>query len=150
LDRLARAVESPVAGNYLMVIGTHHDEDLAEAVALGLMTRAMAVAAAAPGSVARPYYHAVYGGWKDKLRDDESFRSGIGRIGMLVLVNLADNSTPAKIEAARDLLHMHASTPRIVVVSGADPLAFAVERLRRRPSQVLHLGRSPSRSPKQI
>jgi hypothetical protein len=119
-----------------------HDENVAEAVAIGLMQAAMSKTLLRPSETPRPFLHPVYGGWKDRLRDDDKYREVVGRIGLLVINNLADNSTPAKLEAARDLLHMYSSIPRVLVVSGADPWAFSIDVLRRKPSRVLHVGRS--------
>lgn len=140
MSQLRRSVENPTHGSYLLVIGSLYEEGTAEAVAVGIMQYAMQRAVTSPSESPRPFLHPVYGGWKDRLRDDEAYRSGIGRIGMLVLTNLADNSTPAKLEAARDLLHMYSSIPRVLVVAGTDPWAFSIDVLRRKPSRVLNIG----------
>ena len=143
MGMLARTIANPLYGSYFMVIGTDHDEDLAEMVALAIMQSATNRSIASPETSARPLYSAIYGGNYDRLRQDPGYRSSIGQIGLLILTNMAINSTPPKIEVARDLLHMYASIPRILVVSGADPLAFAIDTLYRKPSRVLRLSRAP-------
>lgn len=48
---------------------------------------------------------------------------------LLVLSGLTPNSTQVKLEKARDLLEKHSNIPRIVVVSGEDPVTFFMTRL---------------------
>lgn len=48
---------------------------------------------------------------------------------LLVLSGLTPNSTPVKLEKARDLLERHNSIPRIVVVAGEDPITYFSTRL---------------------
>ena len=124
-----------------LVIGSAHDEEAAMAVAAGIMLRAAERSLASPEKEMRPLMWPLYGGSRDRLRDDNEFRDGMGGIGMLVLTNLTDNSTLDKMEKARDLLHMFRERPRVLIVSGADPLDFAKTRLHAVPNRVLHLGR---------
>lgn len=48
---------------------------------------------------------------------------------LLVMSGLTPNSTPVKLEKARDLLEKHCSIPRIVVIAGEDPITFFSTRL---------------------
>lgn len=48
---------------------------------------------------------------------------------LLIITGLTPNSTPVKLEKARDLLEKHSGIPRIVVVSGEDPVTFFSTRL---------------------
>lgn len=50
-------------------------------------------------------------------------------IDMLVIYNLAENSSNTKIEKARDLLVMYPNIPRIVVSAGEDPITFFATKL---------------------
>ena len=48
---------------------------------------------------------------------------------MLILSNLAENSTSVKLEKARDLIERFPNIPRIVVCCGEDPISFASTKL---------------------
>ena len=48
---------------------------------------------------------------------------------LLVITGLTPNSTPVKLEKARDLLEKHSNIPRIVVMAGEDPITFFMTRL---------------------
>lgn len=135
-----RSWDSP-SGSWWMAIGSSRGEDLALAAAVGLMWRSAVRYAENPATNHRPLLWPLYGGSHDRLRDRDEFRSGIGDVGMLILTNLADNSSREKIEKCRDLLTMYADVPRVVTVAGCDPLTFAIEQLRMSPTRVLHLGR---------
>ena len=142
MSSLRRSIEAPTSGSWWMVVGTDHDEDLAMSVALGIMLRATIKNAESPSTCQRPLMWPLYGGTYDRLRDREDYRSGVGTVGLLILTNLAENSTREKLEKARDLLSMYASVPRILVVSGSDPLAFALDHLHSTPTRVLNLRRA--------
>jgi len=140
LAHLQSTLDDPHATDGLFVIGSSGDDARARGVALGIMQASM-LGALDSTSHPRPLWWSVYGGRWDRLRDDESWRSSLGRVGMLVVSNVADNSTNEKIEKVVDLLHLYCNVPRVVVVDGADPLEFAATRLRRRPNRVLFLSR---------
>jgi hypothetical protein len=136
---LQRILRSPQDVSWL-VIGTTADETLAYNVALGIMLHCMLQSVQHPERIAQPLMWTLYGGPYDRLRDKEDVRVGIGNVGMLLLTNLAENSTREKLEKARDLLAMFSNIPRVLLVAGADPLTFALDQLHATPSQVLHLG----------
>ena len=48
---------------------------------------------------------------------------------MLILSNLAENSTNVKLEKAKDLIEKYPNIPRVVVCSGEDPISFAATKL---------------------
>lgn len=48
---------------------------------------------------------------------------------LLVITGLTPNSTPVKLEKARDLLEKHSGIPRIVVIAGEDPITFFMTKL---------------------
>lgn len=141
--------EAPTSGARWMVIGSQFDEDMAMSAALDVMLRATILHAENSLSQ-RPFLWPLYGGY-NKLRNRDEFREGIGGIGLLILTNIAVNSTREKIESCRDLLHMFSKVPRIVVLAGGDPLQFALDELHARPNRVLHIGRGTQKaSEKQI
>ena len=65
----------------------------------------------------------LYGGFKN-----DPLESG-SQYSLLVITNLAVNSTNSKFEKARDLLIHYSSIPRIVVAAGEDPLSFMSTKL---------------------
>ncbi len=140
------------SGNFIHVIGTRDDENTAIKCALGLMLGAFIRYSTNPESWPQPFYHSVYGGVNmrggsfDQLRDNENYQSNIGSIGLLVLGNLASDSTREKTEKARDLITLYAKVPRVIVVSGEDPLHFAVDALNIRPTRVLFIGHPSKKS----
>jgi hypothetical protein len=42
----------------------------------------------------------------------------------LIISNINETSTPHKLEKVRDILEKYSECPRIVVMSGSDPLTF--------------------------
>lgn len=141
LSFLRRSIKNPTHGSWWMVIGSDVEDKTAASCALAVMQSATIKSLREPHLCAKPLFWNLYGGRWDKLRDDENYRSNHGRIGMLILSNLTANATPEKIEKAVDLLHMFSSVPRVLIVSGADPLDFAVTRLYKKPSRVLYIRR---------
>lgn len=136
---LHKSLTKPITGSWWMVIGSELEDKMATACALSIMQSATIKSVRHPHITARPLFHNIYGGRWDKLRDDESYRSNIGRVGLLVIANLPANATPEKIEKATDLLQMYSAVPRVLVVNGIDPLEFAVTRLYKKPSRVLYI-----------
>ena len=141
ITQYTKSWEKPY-GAWLMVIGSDFDEDLAVVSALGLMYQSMSRHAKRPNECKQPYLWRLFGGSYDRLRQNDDFRNGVGGIGMLILTNLAENSTPDKIEKARDLIAMYPDIPKVVTVAGSDPLVFSLEKLHINPTRVLHLGRN--------
>lgn len=81
------------------------------------------------GSRANPIWHALYGGYDNKLLKDYSMVDPITEPSILVLCNLAPNSTNTKFEKAKDLIERFPTIPRIIVASGEDPISFLSTRL---------------------
>lgn len=81
---------------------------------------------APPGATVE--WRSVYGSWASFNRlGNEAV--GENAPDLLVLTNLTPQSTPYKLEQARDLLVAHPDIPRIVVVAGEDPVTFFSTRL---------------------
>ncbi len=76
------------------------------------------------GADANVIWAPQYGGFDNPhMSDDRAAPT------MLVLTNLTPNSTPFKLEKARDLLEKFSDIPRVVVIAGMDPLSFLTTRL---------------------
>jgi hypothetical protein len=76
----------------------------------------------------------INGSWHDRLRDGADDQPS-----MLIVSNITVNSTNVKLEKLRDLLEMYSHIPRIVVVTGIDPVTFANTKLMMPVSNVLQL-----------
>jgi hypothetical protein len=87
------------------------------------------------------FWHTLTGAFKDKIRDDDVVGADAMSSSLLVISNIAQNSTNIKIEKLRDLLEIYSSKPRIVVLGGMNPMDFAQKILYTKPSCVLYSGR---------
>lgn len=81
------------------------------------------------GAKANPIWHVLYGGYDNKLLKDYAMADPTYEPSILVLCNLAPNSTGTKFEKAKDLVERFPSIPRIVVSAGEDPISFLSTRL---------------------
>lgn len=140
LSKYEKSWATPL-GSWLLVIGSDIDEDYSLTAAMGLMWQATIKHAQNPQSYARPYLWRLFGGSYDRLRQNDEFRSVIGNIGLLIMTNMAENATLDKIEKCRDLISIYDNIPKVVIVSGCDPLKFSTEKLYINPTRVLYLGR---------
>lgn len=67
----------------------------------------------------------VYGSW-----DNPGLKySGITEPSLIVLTNLAENSTAWKIERAKDMAARFPQVPKIFVAAGEDPISFGATKL---------------------
>lgn len=73
---------------------------------------------------ANPWWVTLTGGFDNQWIDGSRSRPS-----MIVLTNLTPQSTNQKLEKARDIIETFPDVPRIIVVAGADPLAFLAGRL---------------------
>lgn len=81
------------------------------------------------GSKANVLWSTLYYGANEALRD--SFNEVKSTPTMLVISNLTCDSTPRRIEDARDLLERYIDRiPIVVVAAGEDPISFMTFRLR--------------------
>jgi hypothetical protein len=89
-----------------------------------------------------PKWHKVYGGYKDPLRDRdiEKEKDGNEYPCLLILTNVLPDSTPYKLEKLRDLLEKYDDIPRIVVMSGTDPITFFATKLQYPLNHGIYLG----------
>lgn len=74
----------------------------------------------------------VFADFKNELLYSEA------SLSMLILSNLTPNSTATKLEKTRDLLEMYAGIPRIVVISGEDPITFFSRKLYYKVNSIFH------------
>lgn len=143
LKHLEALLANPFGGNnYLYVIASNPSDAKAKLTAAAILERALVLhdKKEAPRGRSYPKWHRVYGNYTDDLRDQK--KHGADHLvapSLLVLSNVMIDSTPAKLELVRDLLDMYDDTPRILVVTGSDPLTFVDRRLRMRISYCLNL-----------
>jgi hypothetical protein len=69
---------------------------------------------------------------------------------MLIISNLAENSTAAKIEKAKDMIEKFPNIPRIVVVAGTDPVSFAATQLHVPAHGLAYFSSALSKSVQQV
>ena len=139
LDHFAAIYDKPFGTPFLYIIGSQPNDGKAKQVAAALMEHA--TSGQLQGKFTRstrgrqtPLWHMLTGGWHDRLRDGADDQPS-----MLILSNVTVTSTNAKLEKLRDLLEMYAHIPRVVVVTGEDPLSFANTKLFLPVNHVLHL-----------
>ena len=114
LDMFTADVNKPM----IYGVGSSPDDTIARTFAAYLVMLHLQTTA-----YANVVWESLYGGFQNKLLDSEQ------RPTMLVLSNLAPNSTNQKLEKAKDLIDKFDDIPRVIVVSGLDPLSFLSTRL---------------------
>lgn len=124
---LERVLENPLSTNYVMGISSFPSDAMAKHLAITLMMRACEKWASSARQRGRimPTWHRVFGGFHDQLRDSK----GDEKLSMLVISNVNELSSAYKLEKVRDLLEKFSEVPRIVVLSGEDPISFFANRL---------------------
>lgn len=140
LSKFEALSANPLSQPYVYIVSSSPNDGKAKQVAMYLMQRALMAVAA--GNIPRsaigrqaPLWHTITGSWNDVLRDRPQEHSP----GMLVLSNVTNLSTNVKLEKLRDLLELYNSVPRIIVISGEDPLTFANTKLLLPVNGVLNL-----------
>lgn len=111
---------APMKNNYVLGISSTPSDARAKYLAIQIMYLATKYWYERSKKVKQPpLWHSVYGGYKDKVRDEIADNPS-----MLIISNINELSTPIKIEKVRDLLEMYSDIPRIVVLGGSDPFTF--------------------------
>lgn len=126
---LNKVLANPLRGRPVIGIGSFPSDLRARMLAVNIMDKAIDYQAEIKGGrlVSRdyPHWHKVYGGLGDPVRD-----KGLpDNPSMLIISNVGVDSTNLKIEKVRDILEQNTNIPRIVVVSGCDPMWFFAVRL---------------------
>jgi hypothetical protein len=118
---------------YLAVLtGKEHDAVASQVALLA------AIKAVEKDSSKAFYWHSINSHPSDKVRDEEELKD----VGLLILSNLAANSTTMKLEKFRDILTKYSHLPRIVVAAGMNPMDLCSSLLYVKPSYVAYFARS--------
>lgn len=137
---LEKVMENPLRGHYVIGISSFPSDQLAKQLAISIMAKATLAwhKKHKPGT-STPLWHRVMGGLGDPLRD---IKPGVvaEKPSMLIISNINENSTPHKLEKVRDLLERYSECPRIVVMSGTDPLTFFGTKLYYPVNAGIYLG----------
>lgn len=117
---------SPIRSNYVLGISSFPTDALAKYLAIHLFNKACLEwqVRHKPGRCL-PLWHRIFGGFNDSLRDKPIEETP----SLLVLSNLNEASSSYKIEKVRDILEKYSHVPRIVVLSGSDPITFFSQKL---------------------
>ena len=140
LEHLDHVLSKPFGRPYLYIISSTPNDAKAKQTAAFIMERATIgqLGGKYPRSTrgkTSPRWHMVNGSFRDSLRDNDTDNPS-----MLVISNVTTTSTNVKIEKVRDLLEQFSSIPRILVISGEDPISFANSKLFLSVNHVLNLG----------
>lgn len=128
-QHLVNIRKHPLRGHPIIGIGSFPSDLRAKMLALNIMDWAIDYQESTKVRKHRnrdyPVWHKVYGGLGDELRDKTYSENP----SMLVLSNVTADSTSMKIEKVRDILEKFPNLPRVVVVSGCDPVWFFAMKL---------------------
>jgi hypothetical protein len=83
------------------------------------------------------YWHSIYGGLSDNLRDTEN-PPELKDCRLLILSNVDANSIEFKLEKTRDILDKYSHIPRILAVGGVDPVTFSKRSLHVLPNYFVY------------
>lgn len=127
ISSLYKMLNNPMYGSPIVCIGSMVTDERAKFLAMTFMDIAIQqMKDGAQKGKRMPKWHKLLGNYQDELRDSKERPN----YAMLVLTNVAPDSTPVKLEKLRDILEMYDSVPRIVVVNGSDPVSFFAEKIR--------------------
>lgn len=131
LEQFQALCERPFSKPYVYIISSSPNDGKAKQVAAAIMDCATThqLKNHFPRSTRgrqSPLWHFVTGNFPDRLRDSAG---AVDNPSMLILSNITRDSTPVKLEKVRDLLEIYNHIPRLVVVTGEDPVTFANTRL---------------------
>jgi hypothetical protein len=136
LNYLAKTLKDPFASNYVFSISGESNDALPLQIALQIFNTAIDLSQVGK----RPFWHMVTGGTKDSLRDSSELmqlQMG-GTPSLLVISNLASNSTMMKVEKVHDLINMFSSIPRILIIAGENPISYCSRTLHISVNRVLY------------
>lgn len=122
---LATVCANPMR-NYVMGISSFPSDALAKHLAIHIFNQAMIAwqHRHKPGRT-MPVWHRVFGGLNDTLRDKPIDENP----SLLVISNVNEASSAYKLEKVRDIIEKYSHVPRIVVMSGSDPITFFSKKM---------------------
>jgi hypothetical protein len=120
---------------YLAVVSGETDDSFSSQIALIQCAQMMLL-----DSTRKFYWHSLTGAFKDKIRDDEVLQADVYSSHLLIISNIAKNSTNVKLEKLRDICEMYSHIPKIVVLAGVNPMEFCRTQLFIKPTYALYSG----------
>lgn len=141
LDYLDDACDRPFNSPFIMVIGSVPNDAKAKLTAAYVMERAVNAHLKnkfpnKTRSKRLPLWHTLTGAFYDELRDQ---REKEENPSLLILSNISVESSNVKLEKLRDILEQFNHIPRVVVITGCDPITFVNTRLRMAINYCVHL-----------
>ena len=127
IEACYKMMKNPMYGSPIICIGSMVTDERAKFLAMTFMDIAISqMKQGAQKGKRMPKWHRILGSFGDELRDTKEPQN----YGMLVITNVAPDSTAVKLEKLRDILEIYENVPRIVVVNGSDPVSFFAEKVR--------------------
>lgn len=120
---------------YTLCISSSPSEVMGHMAAMRLFLRAIAKTKSEKRA-GIPKWHTLYGGYTDKLRNADVKSD----INLLVISNIASNSTDLKIEKLRDIMAMYSDIPKVLVMANENPMDFMMDKLHMPVNMALWLG----------
>lgn len=118
-------MKDPAANPYVYVVGSEPSDKRAKYLASSIACRYLEMyPTASKGLVC----HTLTGSYKDYYRDHSDNK--VGKPKLMILSNITAESTEVKIEKLRDLLELYSDIPRIVCITGVNPLTFCNDYIR--------------------
>tara|TARA_Y100001963_G_scaffold156562_1_gene250476 strand:+ start:341 stop:979 length:639 start_codon:yes stop_codon:yes gene_type:complete len=133
-------VKKPIKGSQVYAVSSFPTDDRAKLFASNVMCCAIdqfkGMNMKQRAGKGRPYWHHMYGGYRDKLLDGDLSH----KPSFIVVSNLTEQSSPLKFEKLRDIMEKFSDVPILVVFgSTLDPVTLMVERIYKRPNHAFFL-----------
>lgn len=125
IEHYKKVLKAPGASPYVYIIGSEPSDKKAKMVAATLVLKFLEQN---PGDSRGIVWHTLTGSYRDKYRD--TVFHGEKKPKLMVLSNITPESTEVKIEKLRDLLELYPDIPRIVLITGINPLTFCNDYIR--------------------
>lgn len=131
-EMMGKIIEDPFYAPYLLCIAGKPNDMRAKLLACHLMMKAVMIHSQPKEQTTKqrkllkgrglPLLHTLVGGFDNPVIGKHT--GEVDHPSMLIITNVAPESSASKIEKLRDILEVHSNIPRIVVVAGSDPLSF--------------------------
>lgn len=135
-----RVMARPIKGSTLYAISSYPTDDRAKLFASNIMCQAVlqfrSMNMKQRAGKAKPYWHHLYNGYRDKLLDGEIN----GKPSFIVISNINENSSQQKFEKLRDIMERYSDVPILVVMgSTVDPFTLVTTKTYKSPDKAFFM-----------